>query len=240
MKENNLSENKQKGFFIVSRVFLFLLAILFLLIILNQIINYYSKQQVAKNLKENYIMLSKVVLQSQKVNGPVNTWNWGNPKAAGSVRNSFKTYWAPYLKDIKYCNSFKECGYKDRSFFLLANRKNFMPPVMKNLRTTVILPNGSALIVSGFIGSYNRTQKEVYIDLNGSKEPNRLGVDLFDFVLDPKKGLLPIGYNEKDAVIKDSCLKNLTPKFCAAKVIRNGWKIPKDYSWDNFYWLKSI
>ena len=59
----------------------------------------------------------------------------------------------------------------------------------------------------------------ILIDANGSRGPNRGGVDVFAFVKD---------YNKNKIVAeKDNCKNNV--RFCTYEIMSNEWKFPKNY-----------
>ena len=74
----------------------------------------------------------------------------------------------------------------------------------------------------------------IFVDVNGSdKKPNRLGRDLFFFTYDAKSETIrPSGWNidgadclytSTDIMLRGSC--------CSNQIIKDGWKISKDYLW---------
>lgn len=76
---------------------------------------------------------------------------------------------------------------------------------------------------------------EVYTDINGPQQPNALGRDLFQFVVTQKGDVYPLGYNLDNAEVNKRC--NNSPStdgsgnYCASKIMRDGWKIKRDYPW---------
>ena len=101
----------------------------------------------------------------------------------------------------------------------------------------VIINDGMILMFAA--GSINANNTFIGVDVNGFKRPNRLGKDVFYFVLS-KYGLQPYGgpgtagwsaerFNRD--YMKNSCNKNSYGNYCTALIMYDGWKIEKDYPW---------
>lgn len=64
------------------------------------------------------------------------------------------------------------------------------------------------------------------VDVNGFKNPNTLGKDVYIYVM-TEKGLLPAGNDRSDAEVNEEC--NETGRYCFSKIMRNNWDIePND------------
>lgn len=57
-----------------------------------------------------------------------------------------------------------------------------------------------------------------YVDVNGDKKPNQLGVDVFFFVMTKDRGIMPAGADDGS---KD-CVAGKAGNTCAAKVLKEG------------------
>ena len=190
----------------------------------------FQKQETITNLKKQYTSLAQAVKLSETDNGNVSTWDWGIANDTASIRASFDTYWAPYLKILKYCNSYVDCGYKSNYYKNLSKIPNGFNIYYPVSRTTVVLADGAILIVSGYI-SDTQVLKSAIIDINGAKKPNTFGKDVFWFDLDKDMGLVPKGYNDTEDIIKTNCGNHGYDNTCATKIIRDGWQIKEDYPW---------
>lgn len=73
----------------------------------------------------------------------------------------------------------------------------------------------------------------VYTDLNGIKEPNILGKDVFVFDIDliNNKVTPQCSNNRTYAQINGNCSEKGIGNCCGTKIIRDGWKIAEDYPW---------
>jgi hypothetical protein len=70
-----------------------------------------------------------------------------------------------------------------------------------------------------------------WVDVNGRKNPNVIGKDVFVFVFTKERGLLPAGHDMTDKQVTTNCSKSGTGAFCIERIIRNGWKIDNSYPW---------
>lgn len=195
------------------------------------LISNYQKNQTVEKLKKSYTNLCQAIKLSEQDNGPNKDWDWGTDSI--TLKQSFDTYWAPYLKIMKYCNTFLDCGYKSGTWSTI-NVGGTGVIVDTASRTTVILADGVVFSVQalGWSGGVLVPGHAVKFDLNGSAPPNKVSIDVFYFVLDPIKGLMPIGYDSPQSTIKNDCSNSGTGSDCAAKIILfDNWQIASDYPW---------
>lgn len=186
----------------------------------------YQKQQTVEKLKKVYTTLSQAVKQSEIDNGPNIYWDWGDNI---TIRQSFDTHWGQYLKILKYCTTYSDCGYSsDRPWKTLANTDWIY--IVAPSQTSFLLSDGIFATVRYKESTVVR--KDIIVDLNGAKPPNVLGKDVFPFVLIPEKGFLPAAYNYSDSSINTRCSVGHAGDSCAAKIIRDGWQIKDDYPWN--------
>ena len=192
------------------------------------LISNYQKTQTIERLKKQYTSLAQAFKQSETDNGPSSYWDYG---FGGTLtpRQSFDTYWAPYLIIAKYCSTSAECGYGTTMYKSIAG-SNVLTIASPTSRTTVILADGSVLIVMASSGG--AVAKHVYLDLNGAKEPNKFGKDLFMFLPDQDHGFMPYRYNLNITAINNDCKVGGYGELCAAKIMKEGWEMADEYPWD--------
>lgn len=197
----------------------------------------FQKQVTISSLKKQYSSLAQAVRLSEADNGPNENWDWGL-STDGTVRQSFDYYWAPYLRISKYCSSYSDCGYNSVAPWLRPDGTSYgMTLVYAPMRTTVILNDGTLLLVKAFQsapvnGDPDVSSRYIFIDINGPQGPNTLGKDVFDFILVPQKGLMPYGYGASSAFVNSNCSKGSWGETCAAKIMYEGWIINStDYPW---------
>ena len=215
-----MQHNPRRCGFTLAEVLITLLAIgIVAALTVPTLISNSQKQSTVEKLKKEYTSLSQAVKQSEIDNGSVSTWDWGSDQA--TILASFNTYWAPYLKILKSCQITTDCGYSNNLMAL--DKSTSIGPVSPTVRTSVILADGTILIVLA-------PEQYIIIDINGSKLPNVYGKDVFWFILDPTKEFMPYGYNAGSS-INTNCAKTASGQYCAAKIMQDGWQINSDYPW---------
>lgn len=179
-----------------------------------------AKQQTVAKLQKAYTTFAQAVKLSEQDNGPNSTWDWGTATDPISIRQSFDTYWAPYLKIIKYCGSYSDCGYASNNIKFLTGDPSLSIIYDPNSRTPVALSDGTVLdVIEG-------GTKLIFVDINGGKGPNQFGKDVFRFILDANKGFMPENYSAGD-----DCRNSGQGLYCAAKIMHDSWQIKDDYEW---------
>lgn len=85
--------------------------------------------------------------------------------------------------------------------------------------------------VDGTFGvNVNNNYVAVYVDINGNKNPNTIGKDIFAFVF-TEKGFVPAGRDKTDEEVNADCSSTGKGYFCFEKIMRNGWEIPEENRW---------
>ncbi|MBQ8460079.1 type II secretion system protein [bacterium] len=160
----------------------------------------------------------------------------GEPESAFDMGAEayFKQYWQPYLKLVTYCDFYTTCGYRSSAPFTYANGKDCGTVILGNMRATFYTADGLLYII--FTGSAGGgtviSSNAIWLDINGSEQPNKLGKDVFVLSrIDDGVGVRPGGYGKTDNEINSNCSKNGIGTSCAEKIRRAGWKIEKDYPW---------
>lgn len=191
------------------------------------------KQETIAKLQKVYTNLAQALKLSEQDNGPNSTWDWG---FGGTLtpRQSFDIYWAPYLKVMKYCvnSPSAECGYGTVTAYKTLTGVDNATIVWPLARTTALLHDGSLITVSAAQGSPMAVDKTIRVDINAGNGPNMYGKDVFMFILDPQKGVMPYGYDLGTTIINNDCKTGSNGgSYCAAKIIRDGWQMLSDYPW---------
>lgn len=199
----------------------------------------YEKQVTISKLQKSSSILNQAFKLSEFDNGESVYWNIGS----GNATAYFAKYWKPYLKILHICDNEKQCGYKSNAPWYRANGKlDIIHVILKAWRESVILSDGtfmSGFTGAGFDSSVNEDDNNytegasslILIDINGGGKPNKFGRDVFYFERVNGKGVLPYGYGDDDDTINDDCSKDNFGYKCAAKIMRDGWKINDDYPW---------
>ena len=210
----------------------------------------YQKQVTVNKLKKINTVLSQIVLQSGNENGAASSFlPIGQTVDAKTTENYFKNCWFPYLnaptifpsgaqpypniggsyikqRGGKFVGmSFVPAYSSGRAMFQTNDGVLFFVLVMSWQHEN----DADGNQISTKIFSKNQV---VYVDINGIKPPNTLGLDIFRFILDFEKlTAQPYGVNLTDAQIRSSCSYSGSGDYCLAKIVRDGWKIADDYPW---------
>lgn len=191
----------------------------------------YKKQQTVTHLQKVYTTLNQALKLSEAKHGPYEYWESGYDM---DIIKYYEKYWYPHFKIIKICNTYAECGYKsNQPWKYIDGRDNGASLALTTLRIPFITSDGTLISISiaAFDATANATVASnlIIIDLNGSKNPNTKGIDMFRMVRIKGKGIMPDGYNDTEENIDNNCKTN--GDYCFAKIVKDGWKIKNDYSW---------
>lgn len=209
----------------------------------------YQKRVTVERLKKAYSIASNAFKASESHNGPANDWAEWNSDTVAWYRQDInlvvQKYIQPYLNVSKFYPITNVSGRAPMTMCKDPNDNNFKNYVWlsgvevaqdgDNLIPSMLLSDGSCLGVSTYKGVDNK--KKIYVDINGPAKPNKAGKDLFFFILYPDNKILPEGYELSDSELisnsdMNSCVKHSTGgKYCAAKIMKDGWKITKNYPW---------
>ncbi len=207
------------------------------------VVQNYRKTQTVTQLKKVYSALANTTNLAIANEGPIKTWEIKD--VAGEIRYAdfANTYLIPYLQVAKVCgfSTSEDCKFK---YIGLNNEDKNTSNYYK-----FFLKDGTFIAVAAVYGepeTPNTSYANVFIDINGQREPNRWGKDIFYFMyyigsrwgqsqgkfgpagdgdgLTTRGGLMSTGhiYN---------CNKQMRGYYCAALIMKDGWKISDDYPW---------
>ena len=197
------------------------------------VIKHYQQEETVAKLKKTYNIISNAIQMSRIDHGDVETWQTGELNNLQTSSDFVDEYLIPYLKTLKICktNQSDECSYS------ATNRKNQNIDFSKCTR--LILNDGTIILVNVIRSSANLPKVvSVWFDINGKKSPNKYGKDIFIFgiVLEaesdkfkPLGRLNASGQSQNEVDIKNNCITK--GDYCGAYIMRNSWKMPKDYPW---------
>ena len=184
------------------------------------LIKNYQKHKTVNQLKKVYTVLNQAFKMSEIDNDAYE--NWSSIVDMGG-KDYTEKYWQPYLKVVKACSNFKDCGYKTETPWMNLNKTNIASPCSFSVRYFIITYDGTILQFSSYdLGS-------ITADINGIANPNQYGKDVFIFKI-TKSGVKP-----KGSGTSDYCNKTYTRgdngEYCSGKIMVDGWKIKDDYPW---------
>jgi hypothetical protein len=158
-----------------------------------------------------------------------------------ALENWFLEYLNPNLKVAKYCVNKAGC-WNDGTKTLSGSAfscdsgaigigKNI---IIFNLSNGInvdidVWDSSNSISYFGIVTDYKIIS--FWVDINGRKNPNVIGKDVFAFVFTKERGLLPAGHDMTDQRIATNCSKSGTGAFCTERIIRNGWEIDNSYPW---------
>lgn len=225
------------------------------------LIKTYEKQTVITSLQKFNSTMHQAIKASEAENGQIQTWNfpatdWGGAPANLTV-DFLNTYILPYLRVARRCDlaTTTECW------------NNVLRP--DGVSTTVLrytnaaiakyaMQDGTEIVFLSYIAADGTGVIQVLVDINGAKQPNTLGKDVFVFIIAQKAsnnlnggngdmasqvkngGFYPDGYGinlSGGNYNFRGCGKNVNytyaGSYCAAKIINDGWQIKSDYPFFN-------
>lgn len=178
-------------------------------------------------LKKTYSVLSQSLLFAAGELGGLDAVEFkdGNTE---STEEMFYTYLEKYLKISKKCVNSKGCWAQARD--LRGVKVGAEAGIGSNIITfttydglSICMDGKTAADMAIYYGiKTNKDGLVFYIDVNGMKNPNTFGKDIFLFGFSDK-GLLPAGKNSTPEQIENSCSASGNGYLCASKVMGNGW-----------------
>jgi hypothetical protein len=193
------------------------------------------KEATVVQVKSAYSILSNAINKSVLDNGNVEDWDTNE-------KIFIEKYLAPYLTHVKK---------------LAVNQRYNMGTISTqgSMKTNIYLDwswNATNrplyMLANGMIVTYansNDGTKTFVIDINGADAPNQMGIDGFAFSIDnTTQSIIPAGGNldreiilgKKGSVVRackhDATWQYYRGGYCAALMMKDGWKITRDYPWN--------
>lgn len=201
---------------------------------------YQEKVTVAK-LKKVYSVLSQAFTMASTDNGQPDMWGTnGNfilnedgtvdeAQSYASLREKSKLLadiMLPYLKTMKVCYDQSGCWYDGKVYAL---NGVVWDNAERGDMAKIVLNDGTMLAFGGqlsYEGHKGSSRGWILVDINGSKKPNKYGIDIFEFGIS-NKGIIPYGtdvdgFDEKYG-FENSCAEgyNSNGHGCTAWIIYN-------------------
>ncbi len=199
------------------------------------VVNYQKKVTLTK-LQKAFNTISNAINLSSLENGNPVTWDWENPEdiikeKIGKYIKASK-YYGPDTTKTPLCPESGNATYGEGYTYGWLDNTYISSPFTTN--------NYSLITNDGVcIGTEKGWKRwNIFVDINSSiNGPNMAGKDLFFFYIDEKTGILHAFGDELDDVqspeLMNACNKDAKygGQTCAAKIIRDGWRIAEDYPW---------
>ncbi len=208
------------------------------------VIQNYQKKVTITKLQKAYSILGQVAQKSIADNGAID-FTEGEKLDATAVEKFFDTYWLSYFNEGKVLRS---SVYLNNAYRLLNGEFDGTGIYTNFSHGRVLFSTADGTIYLVFIMKWDfkyddegnlisqdpvfDSRQRVHVDLNGLPPPNTLGKDVFMFEIDFDKGAVkPYGYYCSTATINSNCSNKNSGVYCAAKIMKDGWKISDDYPW---------
>lgn len=240
-KNSSISTKPNKGFTLAEVLITLGIVGVIAALTLPNLITEHQKDVTVNNLKKVYSEITQAIKLAEAEHGSIEGWNFDQ---------SNKQFYDEYL--TKYIATTGETTvgeikstYNIKYIRLSGVEENVFAP-LANAASVINLPSGMQLFLSNVIPSApDLPTKSLLVDINGYKNPNKMGKDLFYFRIYKKKGLVPsyeddgkfyTEYNREKTLNGPSsysyqCNKAGRGVWCGALIIYDGWKISDDYPW---------
>lgn len=181
-------------------------------------------------LKEDFSILKQMMLSAND-DGAMGEIVVGNNM--DEMKKWFNTYFLPYIKVVNVCYGTNGC-FPEK----IKTSNGSKWPASKPCGAASIaftLNNGSYVCMDDFGDTRFGVEPRgvtigILVDVNGDKNPNQFGKDIFAFVF-KDESLVPGGYDMTQAQIDENCSEkcstgNYCGTYCTQKAVQNGYKLP--------------
>ena len=180
------------------------------------LVNNTKKQEYVAGLKKANSVLSQAVYKIGQNKGyPVGDYSFLN-------ENNFIDEFAKVVSITKKCDTFTECFGKNPLGSENVYQTLDNSPADNSDGKSVITSDGQMFSFAKSLRVYGISQDDadnvigrILVDINGNKNPNKYGYDLFFFYLIEHKGIVPAGSDSSS-----ECNTTHQGVTCAAKVLR--------------------
>ena len=221
--------NKTKNAFTLAEVLITLVIIgIVAALTIPTAITKYQKQETVSGLKKAYSSFNQAVSRSVADNGHYSTWDLSGNNNSQRTAFFLNKYIFPYLQVVKKCTPTSNECWPNYIYAPLHNQ---------GYECSAVLSDGSRIFA--WVGQ-DSSHAWFLVDINGEKKPNKLGRDVFLFLLrffavnsNDKVGLFPsgLGYQELPSreTLRQQC--SIYPEKCSSLIMVDGWQIKDDYPW---------
>ncbi len=216
---------------------------------LPSLINNYQKKETISKLKKVYAMLCNTTSMAVAEYGDTYGWEVGNNLNWATSKDFAEKYMIPYLKVAKVCenNSTSDCNYpiKRLNGQSFNNYESFVP----SYRFYLVDGTFVCVVANRTYPNLHDKLVQIIFDINGPKNPNKVGKDIFflEYFVKPHElntaakeytgKILPanLDYKSRSTILgtgnNDFCNKSKDGKGCLAVIFIDGWEIKDDYPW---------
>lgn len=213
------------------------------------VISNYQKQETIARLKKVYAMLGNTTSMAIAEYDDTRNWEMGNNLDWATGKAFAEKYIMPYLKIARVCenNSTTECNYPIKRL----NGQSFNNySEFANSYRFYLVDGTFVCVAANHKSSYHDKLAQIIFDINGQKNPNKVGRDVFflEYFVKPASTntvsgsafqgrMLPanLDYQDRNQILgtgsNDFCNKSKDGKGCLAVIFMDGWQIKPDYPW---------
>ena len=200
------------------------------------LINKTDKQEYVSRFKKNYASFSQALNLAQAQNGLLTGWDWGTEqKGFDNIEN----YILPHLQVAENCKNTTNCSPEYE--FRRKNNASWINYKTNTKHYKFVLNDGTVFalsVVASCVENYSRCI-DVHFDVNGSKGPNKWGLDIFTLEVFPyTNDIMPRGFRNNTSYnsgtgtwteiaksqIDSKCLTG-DGSYCGAKILLEGYKM---------------
>lgn len=221
------------------------------------LITKHQKQATVTQLKKIYSEMSQAIQKAEVEYGTLEQWDIPafdfNDNTLEQDRYFGEHYLFPYLKTIKKCIPTSNECWAD-SIYDINNQERNVYSTNRNSTAVSFITTSGYSVYYWLHGAGNGMW--YIVDINGPhKKPNKIGRDIFAFIIDwgtgwKKTGYYPAGLHQSPTPTRDELINGseniLEPQylcskdnksygasgyFCTGVIALDGWKISDDYPW---------
>lgn len=218
-----MNNNTQKSGFTLAEVLITLGVIgIIAAMTLPTVINNYQKKETVTRLKKAYTIINEALMLSVNQNSEYKYWSTDM-----KPEDYYKQYWFPYINVMTVCDNAFKCGYKKENPWTTPDGA-YTAFAKDDWRIPFLTSDGILYSISVKGGNEN-ANNVIIIDINGKGNPNEMGKDFFILTRDKQGFINGYGYDKSSIEIDENCSKEGNRRYCAAKIIKDGWQIKDDY-----------
>lgn len=189
-------------------------------------------------LKKTYSTLQQALYRAVEKNGDVADWGISMDPGYGGEKVLLHNI-APFLNTVKICENGVGC-YPNRTYKNIDGTSYINWNILSD-RSAVILADGTLIMFNTASADKYSQFGQIYVDVNGAKPPNQVGVDFFYFYIF-NNTLIPSGAPARFGTefFVENCIKK-AGFACAAWVLYNNnmdYLYCSDLTWENKHFCK--